>query len=104
MVNEEYKGIIRSTCYVAKVIGWAFMYALIVEHLIILNPEKMISNWAIGIMGIIAFSMLYITPADINIWFKYKRFYKFWILFWLAWFIADYQDFVERFAQLMGSI
>jgi len=102
-IPKEYKGMMRSAYYVAKVIGWAFMYSIIVRYSVDLNPEDLIDNWAVGIIGVIIFSTLFIIPEDISIWFRFNRFYKFWILFWLAWFIADYQDYIVELVRLFGA-
>lgn len=97
-MKEEEKEMVRSlsrnSYKVLKVVAWTVVYGLVVGFLIMLNPETLMENWGIGLIGMTIFSILYIIPIDRFI-FRFKKLYMFFILFFLAWLIADWTDFMS---------
>ncbi len=94
--KELAKGLYTNTSKVLKVVGWAVLYGIICSTLRKMNPETIIENWGIGLIGMTIFSLLYITPID-KLLFRLKKFYLFMLLFSLAWLISDWSDFIVIF-------
>ncbi len=82
-----------NTKTILGIIGFIIMVAIIEAWLAPLNPETYIENWGIGALGIFIFSVLYILPIDRYL-FRFKKAYKFIILYSLAWLIVDWSDFI----------
>ncbi len=75
------------------IVGFIIMVAVVEAWLAPLNSETYIENWGIGVLGIFLFSVLYILPIDRYL-FRFKKVYKFIILYSLAWLIVDWSDFI----------
>ena len=89
---------------VFQVLLFIFGVAFITEFLLELNPEASLPNWAIGVVGVIIWSILFAIPYDVRI-FRYKRIYRFFMGFSAAWLLADWADFRYQFLlPFLGAI
>lgn len=78
-------------------IGGLILIAIIQAYLTPLNPETLIENWGIGVMGFIGFTALYLISCltDIDkLLFRPKRLWFFMIAFFMCWIIIDWTDFI----------
>jgi len=92
-VQEWYVGFRR----VFKLLLFIFAVDFIKEYLIEVNPETLIPNWALGVVGVIIWSILYAIPYDNVRLFRYKKLYGFFMSFSAAWLLADWSDFRSQF-------
>ena len=82
---------------VFKLIGGLILIAVIQAYLAPLNPETLIQNWGIGVIGFIVFSGLYLFSCltDIEkLLLIPKKLWFFLIVFSMCWIIIDWADFI----------
>lgn len=82
----------------AKVIAMAFLLSIMFSvsflFIIVLNDEKLIENWAIGLSFGIFFVILYLLPNG-KFFVLAKRLHFLMIIFWFSIFIIDFTDFIN---------
>ena len=78
---------------VLKLIGFLFMYAIIFAYILPLNPETLMHNWGIGIIGIGIFVTLYLIKVEM-FWFRPKKLYFLLISVSICFVIGDWTDFI----------
>ena len=89
----ENKSIERKAGYLLKIIGFMIMYTIVQKLFILINDETLIQNWAIGLIGMVAFFVFYIVDNGF-ILFRIDKINEFFILFFLSWLLADLTDFL----------
>lgn len=94
-MSEKMEGKNNKSFYVCKMISWLIMLFFISEFLIALNSEAIITNWGIGLIGMAIFLILYIIDSDIGLVFKHNKFHAFMISFFMAWLVADWDEFIQ---------
>lgn len=72
-----------------------------IEQLLSVSPIP-ISNWLLGLLGTIIFSVFYIMPVKKGIFFmKLRRLWFFLFQFSLSWFFADWVDWAAATLDLI---
>jgi len=94
-MSEKMEGKTHKSFYICKMVGWLIMLFFISEFLIALNSETIITNWGIGLIGMVVFLILYIIDNDIGLVFKYNKFHAFMVSFFMAWLVADWDEFIQ---------
>lgn len=82
---------------VFKLVGGLILIAITQAYLAPLNPETLIENWGIGVMGFIIFSGMYLLSCltDIEkLLLIPKKLWFFMIIFSMCWIIIDWADFI----------
>lgn len=87
------KGTNDNILKVLGLIGFLFLYAIITAYILPLNPETLIHNWGIGIIGIIIFVVLYLIEIE-KFWFRPKKLYFLLISVSICFIIGDWADFI----------
>ena len=89
MTNKGNDDIIK----VIKLVGFLFLYSAMFAYVFPLNPETLIHNWGIGIIGIIVFATLYLIKIE-KILFKPKKLYFFMISISICFILGDWADLI----------
>lgn len=87
----------EGTKKVFKLIGAIFLYAVIFAYILPLNPETLMHNWGIGIIGVIIFSVIYLISCltDIEkLLLRPKKLYYFMITVSICFIVGDWTDFI----------
>ncbi len=82
---------------ILKLVGGLILVAIIQAYLAPLNPEILIENWGLGIMGFIIFSALYLMSCYMEIeklLFIPKKLWLFMMIFSICWMVLDWADFI----------
>lgn len=75
---------------VSKIILIIVIYHIVFVFVIPLNPETLIQNWTIGIIGVISFSLL-----SMMFYYHRQKYILIWgIFFSLTWLLIDAKDFI----------
>lgn len=94
-MSEQIEGKCHKTSHICKMVGWLIMLFFISEFLIALNNETIISNWGIGLIGMVVFLIFYVVDSEIGFVFKYNKFHAFMVSFFMAWLVADWDEFIQ---------
>lgn len=93
----------RKFFIMCKLVGWMMLLFIVSEFLLALNQEQLITNWGIGIIGMVIFGFFYMVD-EINFFlFKRNKINFFMITFFLTWLVADWDDFIHSLALTMLS-
>jgi len=93
-LDEDSSGMLKRAWRVIEILLWTFMLAILNETLRYLNPETLIDNWGIGLIGMMFFVSLYIINDIKFFLFKLNKLNFFFITFFLGWIIVDWADFI----------
>ena len=91
------KGEVGGIKKVFGLIGGLILIAVIQAYLAPLNPETLIENWGLGVIGFIIFSILYLLSCYMDIeklLFIPKQLWLFMMIFSICWIIIDWTDFI----------
>ena len=83
---------------VMKLIGGLILIAVVQAYLTPLNPETLIENWGLGVMGFIGFSILYLLSCYMDIeklLLVPKKLWLFMMIFSMCWIFIDWADFIS---------
>ena len=87
----------KSIINVFGLIGGLILLAIIQAYIAPLNPEILIQNWGIGVIGFIIFSVLYLISCLTNLnglLFRPKRLWFFMMVASTCFIIVDWMDFI----------
>lgn len=87
---------------VSKIIIWTGVFIFLYETVHLINDETFVPNWWIGMCFCLVFLTLYLVPTN-KLTFRTLR----WLFltlfsFFLGWFLADLEEFIETVRILMG--
>lgn len=99
--KEFIEGSGKNIYYLLKIIGWAIVYGIVFDILTTINPETMVQNFQIGIIIILIGCFFFIPPVD-KLLFRPKKIWRMVVLFGFAWIIADWVDFTNDLAFILG--
>ena len=83
---------------ILKLIGGLILIAVVQAYLAPLNPETLIENWGLGMIGFIIFSILYLVSCYMDIekfLFIPKKLWLFMMIFSICWILIDWSDFIS---------
>lgn len=78
---------------VLGLIGFLFLYAILFAYVFPLNPETLIHNWGIGIIGVIVSVTLYLIKIK-KLLFAPKKLFFFLISVSVCFIVGDWADFI----------
>jgi len=86
-----------------KIMIWTFVFIFLYQTVHFINDEEVFANWWIGIMGCLLFLTLYLIPSNKFLFRKLRWLFLMLFGFFLGWFLADLNEFLETIKFLMNN-